>query len=211
MNPRVFIRSMILLGITFVGILVYWFAFAPKPSKQADQVIDLNANENPYSTLYIPSFTLTDREGTDFDESYLDGKYTVVDFFYTSCPLICPGMSAAMRDIQDATEGSGVQLLSVSIDPEVDTPDVMKTYANGFRADPDQWKFGRGTPEMTQILLMGVNFHLGALNEDDGFRNIDHPSSLLLVGPDRHVIGLYRYSDPDEVKALIEKARELAG
>lgn len=211
MNPRVFIRSMILLVITFIGIMVYWFTFAPKTGGTSGQIIDLDANDNPYAALFIPSFTLTDREGNEFDESYLEGKYTVVDFFYTSCPLICPGMSAAMRDIQDATAGTGVQLLSVSIDPEVDTPDVMKTYANGFRADPQRWKFGRGTPDMTQILLMGVNFHLGELNTDDGFRNIDHPSSLLLVGPDRHVIGLYRYSDPDEVNALIEKARELAG
>lgn len=211
MNPRVFIRSMILLVITFVCILVYWLAFAPKPGMPTDQIIDLNENDNPYSALYIPSFTLTDREGDEFDQSYLDGKYTVIDFFYTSCPLICPGMSAAMRDIQDTTQGTNVQLLSISIDPEIDTPEVMKTYANGFRADPERWKFGRGTPDMTQILLMGVNFHLGELNDDDGFRNIDHPSSLLLVGPDRHVIGLYRYSDPDEVQALIDKARKLAG
>lgn len=211
MNQRVLIRSMILLVITFSGIMIYWFAFAPKPERGSDQIIDLNVNDNPYSALYIPTFTLTDREGNDFDESYLDGKYTVVDFFYTSCPLICPGMSAAMRDIQDATEGTGLQLLSISIDPEVDTPEVMKTYASGFRSDPSRWKFGRGTLDMTQILLMGVNFHLGELDTGNGFRNIDHPSSLLLVGPDRHVIGLFRYSDPDEVDALIKKARELAG
>jgi protein SCO1/2 len=120
-------------------------------------------------------------------------------------------MSAVMRDIQFETEDIGLQLLSISIDPEVDTPQVLKNYANGFRADPARWKFGRGTDEMTQILLMGVGFELGSLNTDDGFRNIDHPSSLLLVGPDKHVIGLYRYSDEDEVRALIEKARELAG
>ncbi len=202
---------MILLVLTFIGIMIYWFAFAPKPGMPRDQIIDLNSNENPYSQLFIPSFTLEDREGNSFDQTFLEGRYTVVDFFYTSCPLICPGMSAAMRDIQDATQGTGVQLLSISIDPEVDTPAVMKPYADGFRADPQRWKFGRGTPDMTEILLMGVNFHLGELNQDDGFRNIDHPSSLLLVGPDRHVIGLYRYSDPDEVNALIEKARELAG
>ncbi len=211
MSPRVFIRSLVLLVITFTGILIYLFVFAPQPQGlPSDQLIDLN-EDNPYSQLFIPDFKLVDRNGVEFDETYLDGKYTVVDFFYTSCPLICPGMSAVMRDIQYATEGTDIQLLSISIDPEVDTPQVLKNYANGFKADPARWKFGRGTVDMTQILLMGVGFELGALDTEDGFRNIDHPSSILLVGPDRHVIDLYRYSDPDEVQELIEKARELAG
>jgi cytochrome oxidase Cu insertion factor (SCO1/SenC/PrrC family) len=201
---------MILLLITFTGIMVYWFAFAPKPPNP-NELVDLDPQDNPYASLFLPSFTLLDREGEAFDQTYLDGKYTVVDFFYTSCPLICPGMSAAMRDIQNATTDTDLQLLSISIDPEVDRPSVLKTYAGGFQADPARWKFGTGTPDMTAILLMGMNFHLGELNTDDGFRNIDHPSSLLLIGPDRHVIGLYRYSDPDEIDALIEKARELAG
>tara|TARA_A100000171_G_scaffold26731_2_gene24924 strand:+ start:4056 stop:4691 length:636 start_codon:yes stop_codon:yes gene_type:complete len=211
MSPRVFIRSLVLLVITFVGILIYLFVFSPQPQGlPSDQLIDLN-EDNPYSALYIPDFKLVDRNGEEFDDTYLDGKYTIVDFFYTSCPLICPGMSAVMREIQFATEGTDIQLLSISIDPEVDTPQVLKNYANGFKAEPARWKFGRGTVDMTQILLMGVGFELGALNTEDGFRNIDHPSSILLVGPDRHVIDLYRYSDPDEVQELIEKARELAG
>lgn len=212
MSPRVFIRSLVLLVITFAGILIYLFAFAPRQQQgyPSDRIIDLN-EDNPYNALFIPDFTLVDREGNEFDDSFLEGKYTVVDFFYTSCPLICPGMSAVMRDIQFETEDTSLQLLSISIDPEVDTPQVLKNYANGFRSDPSRWKFGRGTEEMTQILLMGVGFELGALNTDDGFRNIDHPSSMLLVGPDKHVIGLYRYSDADEVRSLIEKARELAG
>lgn len=210
MSPRVFIRSLILLVITFAGIMAYMLFVMPKRGMPSDQIIDLN-EDNPYSSLFLPSFTLVDREGNEFDETYLDGKYTLVDFFYTSCPLICPGMTAAMREIQFATEDTDLQLLSISIDPEVDTPEVMKRYANGFKADPGRWKFGRGTPDMTQILLMGVGFELGELNTEDGFRNIDHPSSLLLVGPDRKVIDLYLYSDEDEVQELIEKARELAG
>lgn len=211
MNPRVFVRSLILLVITFIGIVAFWYYSAMKHARSSDDgFIDLDL-DNPYAQLYIPSFTLEDRNGEVFDQTFLDGRFTVVDFFYTSCPLICPAMTATMRDIQDATADTELQLLSISIDPSVDKPEVMNSYANGFRANPERWKFGRGSEEMTQILLMGVGFELDNLELRDGFRFIDHPGSLLLVGPDRHVIKLYRYSDPDEVQELIEKARELAG
>lgn len=210
MNPRVLMRSMILLLITMTGILVFWSLYRPTPTG-FPEVPTLEEGDNPYASLFIPSFTLTDRFGETVDESWLDGQYTVMDFFYTSCPLICPGMSAAMREVQNATEGTGLRLLSVSIDPEVDTPEVISRYANGFKADPQRWKYATGDIEMVTIMLMGVQFNVGDLSMKDGFRNIDHPSSLILVGPDRHVIKLYNYQDPEQMRALIEKARELAG
>jgi protein SCO1 len=209
MNTRILIRSMILMCLTFIGILVFWFIARPQPHQlpHAPALID---EDNPYASLFLPSFTLTDTQGNTVDESFLEGRYTVVDFFYTSCPLICPGMSAAMRDLQDATADTDLQLLSISIDPSVDTPEVIARYAGGFKANPDRWKFTTGDMEMISILLMGMNFELGELNMEDGFRNIDHPSSLILIGPDLHAIGLYRYTDPDQMESLLEKARQLA-
>ena len=201
---------MILMVLTFIGILIFWFVAKPQPQQLSDKP-ELVAGDNPYADLFIPAFTLTDSNGNQVDQTILDGKYTVVDFFYTSCPLICPGMTAAMREIQNTTTDTNLQLLSISIDPTVDTPEKIHTYANAYKADPKRWRFTTGEPDMITILLMGVNFNLGALSTDDGFRNIDHPSSLLLIGPDRHVIGLYRFSDPDQMEELIEKARELAG
>lgn len=210
MRPRVLIRSLLLLLVTFVGMLIYLYSTRPAPNALPD-LPTLDAGENPYADLYFPKFTLTDREGGRVDQTWMDGHYTVVDFFYTSCPLICPGMSAAMRELQNATQDTGLRLLSVSIDPEVDTVPVVKRYADGFKADPTRWKFATGDMDMVTIMLMGVSFDLGALDTKNGFRNINHPSSLILFGPDRHVIGLYKYSDPDEMAELIKKTRELAG
>lgn len=209
MNQRVLIRSMILMLLTFTGIVVFWLIAKPKPAQypNAPTLID---NDNPYASLYLPPFTLTDSNGDTLDESVLDGKYTVVDFFFTSCPLICPSMSTAMREVQNATSDTDLQLLSISIDPETDTPEIIKRYAEAYKADPDRWRFTTGNMEMISILLMGMNFELGELNTDDGFRNIDHPATLILLGPDRHVIKLYRYADPEQLAELIKTARELA-
>ncbi len=208
MNPKVLFRSAVLLVITFVGILIFWMNVKPSTPQTANLPIQLD--DNPYASLYIPSFTLTDSLGNEIDQSIMDGKYTVLDFFYTSCPLICPSMSAAMKEVQTATAGTDLQLLSISIDPSVDTPEVIERYASAFHANPDRWRFVTGNMEMITILLMGLSFDLGELSTDDGFRNINHPAKLILIGPDRHVIKLYSYADPDQLAELIKTARQLA-
>ena len=212
MNPQVIFRSLLLMVLTFVGILVFWFMQRPTgASNQFTQTPTLLDADNPYATLFLPSFRLTDAQGVVIDESVLKGKYTAVDFFYTSCPLICPGMTAAMKRIQDETDGTDLQLLSISIDPAVDTTEVLKDYSEAYKADPDRWRFANGTPEMLNLILAGVGFDLTDLSTDEGFRNIGHPSTILLIGPDLHAIKLYRYSDPDEIDELIQTAHKLAG
>jgi protein SCO1 len=210
MNPRVLIRSMILLVLTFIGIMVFLLVAKPQRA-QLPELPTLVDGDNPYADLFLPDFKLTDSNNEPLEESILDGRYTVVDFFYTSCPLICPGMSAAMKKIQDETTDTKLQLLSISIDPEVDTPEVIKNYSIGFDADPKRWRFATGDMEMLKIMLMGMSFDLSEISDDKGFREIDHPATLILLGPDRHVIKLYRYSDPDQLDELIETARKLAG
>lgn len=210
MNQRVLIRSMILMLLTFTGIMVFWFIAKSQPGQYSNTPTLLDT-DNPYAQLFIPAFKLTDSNGNPIDESILDGQYTLVDFFYTSCPLICPTMSAAMKEVQESTADTDLQLLSISIDPEVDTPEIINHYSKAFQADPDRWRFITGDIDTISILLMGIGFDIGSLSTDDGFRNIDHPGTLILLGPDRHVIKLYRYSDPDQITELIKKAHELAG
>ena len=210
MRPKAILTSILLMLATFVGLVIFWFTQRPTPS-QFPSKPTLAEGQNPYADLFIPPFRLTDSTNTVLDESIIDGQYTVIDFFYTSCPLICPGMSAAMKHIQDETVGTNLKLLSISIDPEVDTPEVIANYSQAFKADPDRWRFTTGDSDMISMLLMGVKFDLGKLDTEDGFRNIDHPTTLILLGPDRHVVKLYRYSDPDQIAELIKTAREFAG
>ncbi len=210
MRPKAILTSILLMLATFIGLVIFWFTQKPAPSQYPDKPT-LAEGQNPYADLFIPPFRLTDTTNTVLDESILDGQYTVIDFFYTSCPLICPGMSAAMKKIQDETVGTNLKLMSISIDPEVDTPEVIANYSQAFKADPERWRFATGDTEMISMLLMGVKFDLGKLDTEDGFRNIDHPTTLILLGPDRHVVKLYGYSDPDQIADLIKTARELAG
>ncbi len=214
MQLKTIIRSIILLVLTFIGLLVFYMIQSKNANNQPDSFpdapIQIDQSDNPYASLFIPPFRLTNAQGEIIDDSILDGKYTVVDFFYTSCPLICPGMTAAMKKIQDETAGTDVQLLSISIDPEYDTPEVIKGYSEAYKADPNRWTFATGDPDMISIILAGVQFQLSSLKTDEGFRDIGHPATILLIGPDRHAIKLYRYSDPDDVALLIETAKKLS-
>jgi len=210
MNQRVLIRSITLMCITFIGIMIFWFTNKPQPAQYPDTPTLLDT-DNPYNSLFIPAFNLTDSAGNAVDQSILDDQYTLVDFFYTSCPLICPGMTAAMKQVYHATANTNLNLLSISIDPEVDTPQVIANYAKTLDIDESRWRFITGDIETLDFILMGLGFVIGAPNPDQPYRDISHPSTLILLGPDRHVIALYRYTDPEELQKLIKKAHELAG
>jgi cytochrome oxidase Cu insertion factor (SCO1/SenC/PrrC family) len=166
-----------------------------------------------YSDFYIPQFTLTDRNNEPISHEVLDDEYTVVDFFFTSCPLWCPGMTQSMLRVQQATEGTSLRFMSISIDGDVDTPEAIDQYATNYRCDPQRWAFATGDPSIVRTMVMeGLKFDLGDPNEDDDTgRLINHPTRLILLGPDRRVLGLYRYDDPDEVDRLITDAKKLIG
>jgi len=221
MNHRVAIRSLILmaatLGVIALVLVVSRPAAAPEPASAPgapttpitttkDGVID----ENPYAQFRIPEFTLTDRNGETVTHDALDGEHTVVDFFFTSCPLFCPGMTNAMKRVQDATEGTDLRFMSISIDGNIDTPTVIDAYATRYGVDPRRWDFLTGDPEaVAEIVSEGLRFDLGDPRAEDEGRLINHPTRLILLGPDRRVIGLYRYNDETEIDELIADALAL--
>jgi len=174
------------------------------------------AATNPYGQA-VPAFGLTDQHGDPVDESILDGHYTVLDFIFTSCPLYCPTMTAEMKRIQDATSGTGLRFLSISIDGDVDTPERLRDWADAYGADQDRWVFATGAPASAWAIARSIGFDVSLEQTDitkaDGSTaaNINHPTRLILVGPDRHVIDMAAYSVPGDVDALIEKAKKLAG
>ncbi len=215
MSQRTVFRSLILLAITVVVLAVYSVVALRKSKPSAGEVqpmVELTPDgENLYSEFYVPEFTLTDRYGEPISHEVLDGEYTVVDFFFTSCPLWCPGMTQAMHRVQQSTLGTDLRFMSISIDGDVDTPEAIDAYADQYGCDKDRWSFATGDPSVVASMVMdGLKFDLGDPNDsEDAGRLINHPTRLILLGPDRKVIGLYRYDDSDEVDELIVDAKKL--
>ncbi len=217
MNLKTLSFSLGLFMLTALGIVVYIMISSNQGSStnqfQPIQELETEDTANLYSDFYVPEFELIDRDGNPITHEVLDDEYTVVDFFFTSCPLWCPGMTQSMLRVQRATEGTSLRFMSISIDGDVDTPEAIDQYATNYRCDPQRWSYATGDPEIVRTMVMdGLKFDLGDPSEDeDNGRLINHPTRLILLGPDRTVIGLYRYDDPDEVDRLIADAKKLVG
>lgn len=215
MRPHIILISAVLFLLT-LGLILFLAATYGNPAGTVQPVpgelTPLPVEGNPYADFRMPEFTLTDRNGNEITHEALEGELTVLDFFFTSCPLFCPGMTAEMLRVQNATEGTGARLMSISIDGELDTPEVINRYANDYNTDAARWAFATGDPEyVANLVKTGLKFEIGDVspNPQTGGREINHPTRLILLGPDRRVIGLYRYDDPQEVDALIAKIKAL--
>ena len=112
-----------------------------------------------------PSFALIDQLGRPVSDADLRGKVVVADFIYTTCTDICPALTAQMaalrtRLAEQGLLGDAVMLVSISVDPSRDTPEVMRAYSEPFAADPANWRFLTGDETaIRQVVVVG--FMLG--------------------------------------------------
>ncbi len=110
----------------------------------------------------VPTFSLVDRTGQEVTRKTLEGKVWIANFIFTSCRLTCPQQSATMAQFQADLDGEpDIRLVSVTIDPDRDTPEVLTRYAERFHADARRWLFLTGE-EQAIYALAQEGFHLAA-------------------------------------------------
>jgi protein SCO1/2 len=168
--------------------------------------------------LSVPEFSMTDQSGEKRTQAILDGQVTVLDFIFTNCPFACPIMTGAMSDVADRLKGTKVKFLSVSVDPAHDTPARLTEFARQHEADLSRWTFLTGDDETVHRIVRGsLQFLLQpdttrTIQTADGgsMNNITHPTKLLLIGPDRQVLGMYEPQSDDDLNRLEARARSAA-
>lgn len=152
----------------------------------------------------VPDFFLTDQSGARFDSgSTLDGHVWVADFMFTSCPGPCPRMSKQMSEVQAALQGTDARMISLTVDPQHDTPPVLQEYARFYHASPGVWFFLTGDVDTLRHLDRDV-FKLGDI---DG--TLDHSTRFVLVDRNSEVRGFYLTSDADAIPRVIADAKAL--
>lgn len=115
----------------------------------------------------VPPFTLQERSGQMMTSADLQGKVWVVNFMYTRCSTECPLLTHAMAQLQDMTAAEpDVRLVSITVDPEYDTPEVLRHYAEGFTAHAQRWLFLTGEKATIHRLAL-EGFRLGVSDPQD--------------------------------------------
>jgi len=163
----------------------------------------------------LPDFSLTERSGSVVTRADLLGKVSVVDFIFTSCATQCPQVTAQMRKIQGFAlpRWKNVQLVSLTVDPERDTPQELANYARGFSADPTRWLFLTGPRDRLDDLTRN-GFKVASASPvpvDTSPDAILHSVSLVLVDGVGRIRGYYQSDDPEKMVKLRGDLAALAG
>lgn len=159
--------------------------------------------ENGDSTLHsIAEFSFINQDKDTITESYLKGKITIVDYFFTTCPTICPTMTNNMIGLQEKwKENTNIQFLSHTVDPETDTPKKLNRYAKHFGANTINWNFVTGSKKA--LYDQGFHSYMVTADKDDiapgGFI---HSSLFILVDKNLHIRGIYEGTKEEEIEKL---------
>src|SRR5213596_478306 len=156
----------------------------------------------------VPSFQFTNQDGQPFGSPQLAGKIWIADFVYTTCPGPCPMISSRMSELQKPLEKTDVRLISFSVDPEKDTPDVLRSYAERLQAEPGRWDFLTG-PKSAIYSLSHDGFKLAISDGSDAEGIPVHSTRIVLV--DRHgaIRGYYDATEPDAITKLLADTNHL--
>jgi len=157
----------------------------------------------------IPDFSFTNQNGETVTQAKYEGKIYISDFFFTSCRTICPVMKKEMIRLQDSIANyPNVLLLSHTLDPKHDTPEVLKEYAERLHANLAKWDFVTGTVDA--IYDQSEKGYMIAAQQDEALPDgITHSGALVLVDGKRRIRGYYNGTDPEKVNDLIQDLKIL--
>lgn len=164
-------------------------------------------------TIYhkVPGFSFINQFGDTVTEKDFEGNILIVDFFFSTCPTICPVMSNHMSNLQlqlKEEHFNRVKLLSHTVNPEYDIPDTLLKYGEEHEADFDRWTFVTGQKQ--EIYKQGVKGYLLPAQEDalapGGFL---HSEQFVLVDENRHIRGFYDGTDLAEMRRLMNDVKML--
>jgi protein SCO1/2 len=191
----------LVLGAALLGVLA------------ARAMLVLRPTEDLPVLGHVPRFTLTDQTGADFSDADLAGIPWIATFVYSTCPGPCPRV---IEKIQAAdrrlSHDPRIRLVSVTVDPAADTPEVLAVYGRNRSIDPRRWKLLTGDPDTVFALVRG-GFKLGVERDDNAPPDVGpviHSLMAVLVDGERQVRGYYDTNDADAMDRLVDDARALA-
>ena len=164
-----------------------------------------------YDTVYhsIQSFSFLNQDSSLISNETFDGKIYIADFFFTTCPSICPIMKAQMLRVYEVYEDSDdVLILSHTIDPEYDNVSVLHEFAERLGVKSDKWHFVTGDKQ-TIYKIAQLSYMSVAAEDSEAEGGYIHSGRFLLVDKQRHIRGAYDGTSAEDVDLLIKDIARL--
>lgn len=159
-------KIILLISITGISLLSIYFI---NKSKEDDMAV----------MMEVPEFSLSDENGKLISPTDLTGKVIVVEFFFTNCPTICPVMNQNLKEVISRIEDPDFVILSISIDPKRDTPDILKAYKTKLGIQNSNWIFLTGERENIYALSKKFNIYVG--KDENNSEGLHHSGKVALI------------------------------
>ena len=206
----------------FLVLLVSWIVIASCTEQKKVRVLPIVGNydveydtidgKEVADTIYpkIPNFTYLNQDSMQITSSAMKGKVWIADFFFTSCPSICPKMTSQMKRLAILTKDldKHIQFISFSINPTYDRPSKLRAYRKHYGITAKNWQFLTGDEEDTHAL--GVDYFQVFANKDiESAGGYAHSPAFVLVDKEGYVRGVYIGTDTKQVDLLQKDVRKL--
>jgi protein SCO1/2 len=172
------------IGIAFI-ILLFGIYTVPKVVdrfKTKPQLAYLYTNESKPKKRKVPEFDFINQQGNKITNKFYDGKVYVVEFFFSTCPTICPIMNQKMVTLQNEFFGNpNFGIASISITPKIDTPQILKEYARKTGITHKNWHLLTGKSDEVVYALAKQGFKLYAGKGNDSHGGFEHSGYFALV------------------------------
>ena len=185
--------------LLFAGGMAVWFATKELGRVQSGGVEVGEASNG--ETDPLTDFTLIKPGGERFKSSALDGQVWVASFFFTTCPQNCWQMNLRIKDLVKQYGPQGVRFVSITCNPDVDTPYKMAQYADKLLADEGQWLFLTGN--LDYIQRVGKEFFTVTVKAGT------HTEHLMTVDRRGEVQGYFKWNDPEQMKLFDDQIQQL--
>lgn len=199
-----------------VAILLLWNACKFNSDKKTlpilgnRQTVTKNVNGNPVTdTIYqtIPAINYINQYGDSITNKKLDGNIYVADFFFTTCPSICPIMQRNMLSVYNAFKNTdGFKIISYTIDPQYDSVSVLKKYADKLGISGNTWWLLNGGKDQTYKIAKS---YLVSVQDKNPAGQYIHDGYFILIDKQKRIRGTYDGTDPKQVDQLIADIKTL--
>jgi protein SCO1/2 len=199
------IWAILIVALLGISIAFIWKGFSSE-KKQPQQPLPVLGQ--------LRNFSLMDEMGNPFGTENLKGKIWIADFVFTRCAGPCPTMTLTMSKIEKSLRTSDdIRLVTFSVDPEFDTPEVLKAYSKSFSTKPNLWTFLTGNTKLVRQLAIEdfkIPLEISAPKPAvDDSSSILHSTHFVLIDGKGRIRGYYDSSDPQVAESALTDAHRL--